>query len=74
MEGDDDIDSWPVDEGPLEYNQILKNNKLVFHEQTSSLKTKKGRPILDQVTPFDQIQDDPKWEIRSGPAFIGPRF
>jgi len=62
-----------VDEGPLEYNQILKNNKLVFHEQTSSLKVNKGRPILDQVTPFDQIQDDPKWEIQTGPAFIGPR-
>lgn len=25
----------------------------------------KGKPVLDQVSPFEDAEDDPKWEIKN---------
>ena len=42
---------------------MLKNNKCLYHDQTSVLKTDKGKPVFNQVSPFSEIKNQARWEI-----------
>ena len=36
-------------------NQVLSNNFLLFHEQTSKLKSHKGKPQKEELPPFETL-------------------
>ena len=41
--------------GPI--NTVKVSNSIIYHEQMSQLKTNKGKPMKDQVTPFAQMKN-----------------